>query len=48
MLRGKNVTSKMNLSYLGVRKEEAKCCLRFRGFKGENDTPDVFKGEKLH
>ena len=35
MLRGYNAESTMRLSYLGVRKELANCCLPFKGFKGK-------------
>ena len=33
-LRGQNERIKMSLSYVGVRKEVANCCLPFKGFKG--------------
>ena len=35
MLIGYNAESTMRLSYLGVRKELANCCLPFKGFKGK-------------
>ena len=34
VLRGWNATSRVDLTYLGFRKEVANCCLPFQGFKG--------------
>ena len=34
-LREKKFTNSATVNYLGVRKELANCCLRFKGFEGE-------------
>ena len=35
VISGKNVTSKVRLSYLDVKEEVENSCLRFKGFKAK-------------
>ena len=42
LLRGQNGRSKVNLSYLGVRKKVANWYLPFKGFKGKNTLGMIY------